>query len=262
MSKLRRTVSTNDEHLADIISDESYLRQRQNPDLKDEYYLVLSDLKLALRQVASNDSLRILDYGCGGSPYQQLFPNAVYQRADYVSSPDTIIDYLLDEDSRISAPDDSFDLVITTQVAEHVSNPEVFFSECFRVLRKGGKLICTTHGQWEDHGCPYDFQRWTAEGLKRDVKKQGFEVQDCYKLTTGPRALLAQVISQCGHLHGGRKSITGFILTLFREAVKKFRRKLHSHADWQYKNFRVVQEQEKGHNFYICLMIVGIKPED
>jgi SAM-dependent methyltransferase len=255
-----KTDSHSNEILADLISDKEYLREREKPSISDEWYLGLSDLQIALEQVATDKPIRVLDYGCGGSPYQYLFPNADYKRADYISSPNNPIDYLLDKESRIDAPDQTFDLVITTQVAEHVSNPDLFFSEGYRVLVPGGQLVCTTHGQWEDHGCPYDFQRWTAEGLKRDLEKHGFIIQNCFKLTTGPRALLSQIVSHCQQLHGGRNSITGLFLAIFRQAVMKFRRLIHLHADNQYETFRVVSAHQKGHTFYIGLMIIGDKP--
>jgi SAM-dependent methyltransferase len=260
-NSIPKTDSHSSEILADNISEKEYLRERQKPSPTDYYYLALSDLQIAIEQVATDKPIRILDYGCGGSPYQYLFPNANYKRADYISSPNTPIDYLLDKESRIDVPDHSFDLVLTTQVAEHVSNPDLFFSESYRVLVPGGQLVCTTHGQWDDHGCPYDFQRWTAEGLKRDVEKQGFEVQECYKLTTGPRALLSQIISHCHQLCGGRNSIIGLILTILRKVAIRFRRLIHLHADKQYENFRVVPTDQKGHTLYIGLMIIGDKPD-
>jgi len=37
--------------------------------------------------------------------------------------------------------DEGFDLVLLLDVVEHMTNPEMAISECFRVLKRGG-LIC------------------------------------------------------------------------------------------------------------------------
>jgi hypothetical protein len=64
-----------------------------------------------------------------------------------------------------------------------------YVTECFRVLKPGGHLILTTHGLFEDHGCPYDFQRWTADGLRLLLEHADFRITGAKKLTCGPRAL-------------------------------------------------------------------------
>ena len=76
------------------ITGEDYVRQRWAPRAGDASYLHLSDLKLALERFGSLDNLRVLDYGCGGSPYRGLFPHADFRRADVGAARD--LDYHLD----------------------------------------------------------------------------------------------------------------------------------------------------------------------
>ena len=103
--------------LTGIISDE-HLRQRIAPRPGDEPYLHLSDLLLALQAHATEARVDILDFGAGSSPYRSLFPNANYRRADFPIGDGAGLDYILNESLTVAAPDNSFDLVISTQVLE------------------------------------------------------------------------------------------------------------------------------------------------
>src|SRR5262249_27613185 len=126
------------------IQEKDYLRQRLEPRRGDADYLHLSDLLMALRRFGSDKELSIMDYGCGGSPYRSLFPNSDYRRADFGEMKE--LDYVIGNDSKVVEADRTFDLILSTQVAEHVSDPQTYFAECFRLLKPGGQLICTTHG--------------------------------------------------------------------------------------------------------------------
>ena len=83
------------------------------------------------------------------------------------------LDYVIKPDQSCDAPSSAYDIVLSTQTAEHVPDPTAYFQEIFRLTKPGGRAIITTHGTSEDHGLPYDFQRWTAEGLRRDLEKAG-----------------------------------------------------------------------------------------
>lgn len=184
----------------ELISDSKYLRERLEPLVGDKMYLHLSDLRIAMKRAETDDFIRILDFGCGGSPYRSLFPNAEYVRADIEGTPniDVVIDTSSNESS-LPIGDESFDIILSSQVLEHVSRPEAYLQECWRLLRPNGRLILTTHGFFEDHGCPFDFFRWTSDGLRSVLIGGGFSVSEVWKLTTGMRAmffLLEQSASQ------------------------------------------------------------------
>src|SRR5262249_527743 len=154
-------------------------------------------------KVATLDRVKILDYGAGLAPYRRLFPHADYRTADvgpslvvrngFVATPArneafATPDYTISADGSVEAESFSFDYVLSTQVLEHVVDPQMHLAESLRVLTPGGKLVLTTPRMYEDHGSPYDFRRWTADGLKCDLRKSGFEVLTIDKITTGPRA--------------------------------------------------------------------------
>lgn len=43
----------------------------------------------------------------------------------------------------LSYPDDSFDLIVSNDVMEHIPDPERALRECFRVLKRGGTVLAT-----------------------------------------------------------------------------------------------------------------------
>ncbi len=68
----------------------------------------------------------------------------------------------------------SADLVLSTQVLEHVEDPARAVSEMARVLRPDGTCLLTTHGTWFYHPDPEDYWRWTPAGLAQLFTRAGF----------------------------------------------------------------------------------------
>ena len=66
--------------------------------------------------------------------------------------------------------------MLSTQTLEHVPNPERIVAEWARVLRPGGNLLLTLPFMWPEHEMPYDFQRYTTNGLRAILEKSGFEI--------------------------------------------------------------------------------------
>lgn len=119
---------------------------------------------------------RVLDYGCADVPYRSFFASDVdYVAADLEGNPHAIL--TLNPDGTVPAEDRSFDTVLSTQVLEHVADPERYLAECFRVLRPGGRMLLSTHGIFGYHPDPVDLWRWTNAGLQRIVSDAGFEIE-------------------------------------------------------------------------------------
>jgi SAM-dependent methyltransferase len=246
------------ESVSETLAGAEYNRQRCQPHPKDPYYIHLSDIRLFLAAYEGATFGSILDYGCGGSPYRSLFQATEYRRADYVDCGG--VDCLIEQDGRLSQPDDSFDLVLSTQVLEHVFQPQDYLKEAWRVLRPGGRIILTTHGIWEEHGCPYDFRRWTFDGLSQELEQAGFAVKRVAKLTTGPRAILFLFAQILGQVHDGRRTMSGWAFRLLRRstfAKPEFR---HRWMDRQFPDHRLVSEKRPGHGLYLALGIEATKP--
>jgi SAM-dependent methyltransferase len=145
-------------------------RRGRRPRLTDAYYLHYSALALSLARARDRYATRridVLDVGCGHMPYYPLFEAVA---ADYVGTdvtPDAgpRIRHVCPVE-RLTVPDASFDLVICTQVLEHVRRPEEALAEIARVLRPGGHAFISTHGVWPFHPYPEDYWRWTQQGLE------------------------------------------------------------------------------------------------
>jgi SAM-dependent methyltransferase len=118
---------------------------------------------------------RVLDYGCADIPYRRFFPDAVeYLAADIPGNPDATV--IINPGGTVPVDDESVDVVLSTQVLEHVADPALYLSECRRVLRPEGRLLLSTHGLMVYHPDPVDLWRWTCEGLRDVVERAGLRV--------------------------------------------------------------------------------------
>jgi len=107
---------------------------------------------------------KVIDVGAGELPYKDYFDKCRFFSQDIINY-NGAIDYVCDA-KNIPVKNESFDYVICTQVLEHIKEPHLVIKEMYRILKKGGKVFLTTHGNFEEHGIPYDFFRYTRYGLK------------------------------------------------------------------------------------------------
>jgi SAM-dependent methyltransferase len=238
------------------LSNTEYIRQRISPRPGDPAYLHLSDLLLALHEAIPKNAAHVLDYGCGGSPYRPLFNAQVYHRADLAG--DASLDLEYGEDSKLLVDEEYYDCVLSSQVLEHVSSPENYLNECRRVLKPEGTLVLSTHGLFEDHGCPNDFWRWTASGLQKLVRSAGFEVTVAKKLTTGPRAAI--FFAERAGFAPSRISTALYNLfpLLALLALRRMGdRRRHRFCDACFPLHRVACASEEGHGMYVAILLVA-----
>lgn len=120
---------------------------------------------------------KVLDFGCAEKRYRRFFPiDCDYKGADLPGNEEADVEIL--SDGRLPLADSSMDFVLSTQVLEHVNDPELYLEEAYRVLRPGGALVLSTHGIMFYHPDPVDYWRWTGAGLKKIIAKAGFEIAE------------------------------------------------------------------------------------
>ncbi|HRA65406.1 MAG TPA: methyltransferase domain-containing protein [Caldilinea sp.] len=155
---------------------------RLYPTRFNDRYYHLVQLRKSLEKVTQLESFRtkhhpvLVDMGCGEKPYRALFEPYVdcYIGVDLPDNPHA--DVYLDSEKGIHLLHDSADIVLSTQVLEHVLHPSTYLSAIHHVLREQGLLILSTHGYWMHHPDPVDLWRWTGAGLQRLLAESGFSV--------------------------------------------------------------------------------------
>jgi SAM-dependent methyltransferase len=142
----------------------------REPKLTQRNYLIQSNLTRLLRtcihRFLSGKDLQILDCGCGEKPYLPFFENisSLYIGIDRTRGKQ--VDIVCDVE-KLPLRSQYFNVVLCTQVIEHVTSPETLINEIQRVLKNDGYLFLSTHGVWPVHAAPFDFWRWTDFGLKK-----------------------------------------------------------------------------------------------
>lgn len=119
----------------------------------------------------------VLDAGAGSQPYRDFFAHCRYESADFelVEKEYRRSTYVCDLRS-IPVEDDRFDAVIFNQVMEHLSEPLAVLQELRRVLKPGGRMICTTPLFYEEHEQPYDFFRYTQFAWRHLMSEARFQI--------------------------------------------------------------------------------------
>lgn len=129
---------------------------------------------------------KLLDLGCGGKPYEQMFEVDEYIGIDIEVSGHnhsaSKIDMFYDG-KKIPFADEYFEHVFSSEVFEHVFNIEELLGEINRVLKSGGKLGFTCPFVWDEHEQPYDFARYTSFAVEHMLTTNGFKLVKLTKST-------------------------------------------------------------------------------
>lgn len=121
---------------------------------------------------------RVIDLGCGKAPYKDI----ILQTADEYIGVDWQNSYFdksnVDVFAELTEPlpfdSDYADTIVCFNVIDDLPEPNLFFSECQRVLKPGGSLYLITPFLWRIHDEPNDYCRYTNYGLDYLLRKNGF----------------------------------------------------------------------------------------
>jgi SAM-dependent methyltransferase len=115
------------------------------------------------------DNLRVLEIGPAGIPsrYQRKVnnPAITWHTLDlHESFPG--ITYVSAEEYRYPVESESYDIIISGQVIEHVKKIWLWLDELKRIIRKDGTLIILNPVSWPYHAYPVDCWRIFPDGMK------------------------------------------------------------------------------------------------
>ena len=165
----------------------------------------------------------VLDAGAGHSLYKKLFSDFCYESADFrqVDKRYGEITYVCDLRA-IPVEDNRYDMVLLTQVLEHVPEPKIVLGEIYRVLKPKGELWLSAPLFYEEHLIPFDFYRYTQFGFKYLLETVNFKIKRMewlegyygtfsYQLATAAKALP----NRPEHYGGGAIGLVAAALILF-----------------------------------------------
>jgi SAM-dependent methyltransferase len=174
--------------------------------LTNPFHLARREPYGGIAAIAPRFEGRLLDVGCGACPYRDLFRKITHYTGLEIDTPAARALGRADafyDGKELPFPDASCDVVLCSQVLEHVFDPAAFLAELRRVLTDSGTLILTVPLLWDEHEQPHDYGRYTSFGLAHLLGQAGFGILEHRKLTAGSAALV-QLASALVHKRLGR----------------------------------------------------------
>ena len=163
---------------------EKSIRERINPKIYDATYILtktnINVFNNLMDLILGNSHLKVLDLGCGYKPFKILLnerlPNIEYVGVDFSTEnaePDIVLD--LNKDT-LPFPDGYFDLVILSEVLEHLYNPMHCLEEAIRILKQGGFIFISTPFLYGNHDKEHDYYRYTDLFYRRFSSEKRCEI--------------------------------------------------------------------------------------
>lgn len=119
----------------------------------------------------------VYDLGCGKRPFEDdiLKYADQYVCVDWINTLHGLrADIVANLNEPLPIADNVADHVVSFQVMEHLSEPQIMLNEAFRILRKDGLIYLSVPFQWHIHEAPWDYYRYTRYGLEHLFNKSGF----------------------------------------------------------------------------------------
>jgi SAM-dependent methyltransferase len=199
--------------------------ERLFPQPDSRIYWHLTSLRMRMEETIAQylqdrSPALLVDYGCGNMPYRPLFEAHVERYLGIDLPGNDLADAHMPDLHLAPVGSGEADVVLSTQVLEHVLDPQAYLREARRMLRVDGLLVLSTHGVWPYHPDPYDLWRWTGAGLRRTVEAEGFDVLSC-RGVLGPAATALQLWQDAVY-----RGVRGFFRPLFTRLMQQLIRRV------------------------------------
>lgn len=169
-----------DQYIANLLHSSSEAQVRP---INVERIQTMTDMVSSL-----GNGLRVLDVGCGHG----IISEHIWKMGNYVTCVDLpmvtsithkrrVLLVVASDAEQLAFASNSFDVVLSSEVLEHLWNPHGFLDEAHRILKANGHLILEVPEgreglRWDSH-----IQYFTLEGLKQMVSKN-FDVCEVKRL--------------------------------------------------------------------------------
>lgn len=170
-------------------------------------------------------SIKVLDVGCGGQPFRALLEGcgARYLSMDVVPQDGVAVDFQFPIDGPELPPDlisaGLFDLILCTEVLEHVAEWDQAFLNLSELVHRGGHVVLTVPHFFPSHEVPYDFWRPTPYAVAHFAQKHGFVVETSELLGTGWDVMGTLIARQS--YSRATDQITSGVVTVMSKAMRR-----------------------------------------
>lgn len=163
----------------------------------------------------------LLDLGCGKAPLYEVYSPLVNNitLADWENSlhENPHLDKVCDITKKLPFEDNSFDIIIFSDVLEHIPNPSYVLSEIRRILKPKGVVLMNVPFLYWIHEAPHDFHRYTEFMLIKMAQDNDMYVEKI-EAAGGGWAVLIDLSSK---LLQGRPRIVEFIQNVGPRVLSK-----------------------------------------
>lgn len=116
--------------------------------------------------------LKVLQVGSDGEVCEKLINQSEIKGFEVITM--DIVEYkdpdILGDICTLALGEEVYDIIVCSEVIEHLHSPHLAVENMYKALKKGGKLIVTIPFMFPIHADPYDFVRYTKAGLKNLLK--------------------------------------------------------------------------------------------
>ena len=199
-SKLKRKITSYSEIPDRVMNKVNYLLQF--PPSGFGRYFVNKFIK-EIAKTYDVEGKTLLDVGAGHQPYKAYFNKVQYESCDS----DQVIkemkydvldvkhDFYCNINEKIPKEEKSYDLVLCSDVLEHVYDPKNVIKEISRILKDDGTFIITVPQCGGEHMLPHNYFNYLGPGLEYLLKENGM-IPETIKKSGGGFHLIGTILNK------------------------------------------------------------------